>query len=155
MAESAYRPRVERKGIALCRAGGGFRAAVFHLGAIRRLNEVGLLSKVDTFSSVSGGSIANGLLAKVWPSLKKDASGAFTNLLDAYETPLRTFCGKDLRTGVLITTRLHPANWGAIAGPDHSATDFLAHAYEDHLVGRLTLKDLATIRGAGGPRFVF
>src|SRR5206468_1770941 len=62
MTESAYRPREDRKGISLCLSGGGFRAALFHLGAVRRLNEVGLLSKVDTFSSVSGGSIASGLL---------------------------------------------------------------------------------------------
>ena len=155
MTESAYHPHKDRKGIALCLSGGGFRAALFHLGAIRRLNEVGFLSKVDTFSSVSGGSIANGLLAKVWPTLKKDQAGVFGNLLSSYETPLREFCGKDLRTGVLITSRLNPAHWAELAGADHSVTDLLAHAYEDRLVGRLSLGDLATIRKNGGPRFVF
>src|SRR2546425_9774858 len=126
MTESAYHPHKDRKGIALCLSGGGFRAALFHLGAIRRLNEVGFLSKVDTFSSVSGGSIANGLLAKVWPTLKKDQAGVFGNLLSSYETPLREFCGKDLRTGVLITSRLNPAHWAELAGADHSVTDLLA-----------------------------
>ena len=30
-------------GIALCLSGGGYRAMVFHLGALWRLNELGLL----------------------------------------------------------------------------------------------------------------
>lgn len=32
------RPKPERRGVALCLSGGGFRAALFHLGAMRRLN---------------------------------------------------------------------------------------------------------------------
>ena len=36
-----------RHGIGLCWSGGGFRAALFHLGALRRLNELGILSKID------------------------------------------------------------------------------------------------------------
>ena len=41
-------------------SGGGFRATLFHLGALRRLNELNILREIDTFSSVSGGSIING-----------------------------------------------------------------------------------------------
>ena len=52
-----YRPERERTGTALCLSGGGFRATLFHLGALRRLNETGVLAKLDTVSSVSGGSI--------------------------------------------------------------------------------------------------
>ena len=44
----------------VCLSGGGFRATLFHVGALKRLNELGLLKNVDTFSSVSGGSITNG-----------------------------------------------------------------------------------------------
>ena len=44
----------------MCLSGGGFRATLFHLGALRRLNEIGMLQFIDTFSSVSGGSIING-----------------------------------------------------------------------------------------------
>ncbi len=43
-------------------SGGGFRATLFHLGVIRRLTELGLFRKIKTISSVSGGSILNGLL---------------------------------------------------------------------------------------------
>src|SRR5262245_44643696 len=42
-------------GLAL--SGGGFRAAAFHLGVLRRLRELGLLHQVDLLSTVSGGSI--------------------------------------------------------------------------------------------------
>jgi NTE family protein len=53
----------QRQGVALCFSGGGYRASLFHLGVTRRLNEVGLLSNVDTFTSVSGGSIFASLIA--------------------------------------------------------------------------------------------
>ena len=50
-------------GVALSLSGGGYRAMVFHVGALWRLNEVGLLSKLKRISSVSGGSITAGALA--------------------------------------------------------------------------------------------
>jgi len=152
---SRYTPDLHRAGNALCLSGGGFRAALFHLGALRRLNEVGLLSKLNTISSVSGGSVANGLLAKVWKDLTPDAIGVFTNLEEVYEKPLRKFCGHDIRTGVLLTDRLNPLKWPSLIGNDHSATDFLSHTYQDDLVGNLCLKDLAAIADKGGPNFVF
>lgn len=45
------------EGTTLSLSGGGYRAMVFHVGALCRLNEVGLLSKLKRVSSVSGGSI--------------------------------------------------------------------------------------------------
>jgi len=105
--ESNHQPKRERAGSALCLSGGGFRAALFHLGALRRLNELGLLSKMRTISSVSGGSVANGLLARLWRELKPDPSGSgkLTNFSE-YERKLREFCGRDIRTGPLLTERL-------------------------------------------------
>ena len=43
--------------IGLALSGGGFRAAIFHLGVIRRLEELGIMKDVDVISSVSVGSI--------------------------------------------------------------------------------------------------
>src|SRR5579862_889675 len=62
-------PKVRRNGIGLCLSGGGYRAALFHLGALRRLNELGILAKMSTISSVSGGSIISAHLATrlSWP----------------------------------------------------------------------------------------
>ena len=43
--------------IGLALSGGGFRASIFHLGVIRRLEELGIMKCVHTISAVSGGSI--------------------------------------------------------------------------------------------------
>lgn len=43
--------------LGLALSGGGYRAAAFHLGTMRKLNQLGLLEKVDVLSTVSGGSI--------------------------------------------------------------------------------------------------
>src|SRR5687767_8378546 len=56
-------------GTALCLSGGGYRAMIFHLGAFIRLNEAGILQKLKRVSSVSGGSIAAGVLGLKWKRL--------------------------------------------------------------------------------------
>ena len=43
--------------IGLALSGGGFRASIFHLGVIRRLEELGIMKYVHAISAVSGGSI--------------------------------------------------------------------------------------------------
>ena len=40
-------PRGSRKGIGICLSGGGYRATLFHMGALRRLNELGVLAHRD------------------------------------------------------------------------------------------------------------
>src|SRR5215471_6123345 len=63
------------EGIALCLSGGGYRAMLFHAGSLWRLNEPGYLSRIDRFSSVSGGSITSGVLASNWSKLDFDGQG--------------------------------------------------------------------------------
>ena len=46
-------------GIALCLSGGGYRAMIFHLGALMRLNELGFLTRLSRISSVSGKSLTD------------------------------------------------------------------------------------------------
>ena len=53
--------RAPEEGLALCLSGGGYRAMVFHVGVLWRLNEVGLLPKLNRISTVSGGSITAGV----------------------------------------------------------------------------------------------
>tara|TARA_R110000868_G_scaffold71713_2_gene209714 strand:- start:44014 stop:45318 length:1305 start_codon:yes stop_codon:yes gene_type:complete len=43
--------------IGLSLSGGGYRAAAFHLGTLKKLHELNLLDKVDIISTISGGSI--------------------------------------------------------------------------------------------------
>lgn len=61
MNEARARPR-----IALALSGGGFRASVFHLGALRRIAEAGWLDRVDVISTVSGGSVIGAFAVLRW-----------------------------------------------------------------------------------------
>src|SRR5258708_21713934 len=63
-------PGQPEEGIGLALSGGGYRAMVFHIGALIRLNEVGLLRKIKRISSVSGGSITAGQLGTEWEALQ-------------------------------------------------------------------------------------
>ncbi|UPT65170.1 MAG: hypothetical protein M0D54_10845 [Hyphomonadaceae bacterium JAD_PAG50586_4] len=51
-------------GVGLALSGGGYKAAVFHLGSLVRLNELGALPQIQTISSVSGGLSHH----RRWPS---------------------------------------------------------------------------------------
>src|SRR5215468_9435230 len=67
-------------GIGIALSGGGFRAMLFHAGALARMNELGLLSRARRISSVSGGSITSGYLALSWGKLgQADGNGTFVN----------------------------------------------------------------------------
>jgi len=46
--------------LGLSLSGGGYRAAAFHLGTLRKLNELKILDKVNVLSTISGGSITGG-----------------------------------------------------------------------------------------------
>ena len=63
-------------GIGLCLSGGGYRAMLFHIGALWRLYDAGLLGTVKRISSVSGGSITAGLLGLSWGQLSFRPSAA-------------------------------------------------------------------------------
>lgn len=64
----------------LCLSGGGYRAMLYHAGAICRMNRLGLLRRLRRISSVSGGSMAAAALAVSWPGLQWNAAGVATNL---------------------------------------------------------------------------
>jgi NTE family protein len=122
--------------IGLALSGGGFRATLFHLGAAWRLNELGLLSRLDTVSSVSGGSILSGLMAVRWSSLSfKD--GVAVNFQEAVVDPIWRFCGRNV-------------DFCAAVGNILPRVNLLSLQYERGLVGRLTLRNLPD-----SPKFVF
>src|SRR5215217_9698861 len=104
-----HEPRRRRQGVALCLSGGGFRASLFHLGALRRLNELGILSQVDVISSVSGGSIIAAHLAEripPWP----EPGAVVANWDDAVAASFQSFVRRNRRTGPVFC-RLIPSNW--------------------------------------------
>ena len=63
--ENQGKPTKPIDGATLCLSGGGYRAMLFHVGVLSRLNEAGLLRRLTQVSSVSGGSITAALLSVV------------------------------------------------------------------------------------------
>jgi len=90
---------LDGQGLAL--SGGGYRAALFHLGVLRRLHEFGVLQKTTHISSVSGGSILAGHLAHCM--LREGVSRpAFDDWEKKISAPFRELVRKDIRTGLLL-----------------------------------------------------
>lgn len=101
-----------RSGTALCLSGGGFRAALFHLGATRRLNELGILGQLRTISAVSGGAIVANLLADPrleWPDPHGEP-GEVGGFEECVALPLRVLAGRNVRTPALLS-RIRPSGW--------------------------------------------
>lgn len=99
------------------------------------------MSKIDRFSSVSGGSITAAVLAANWSKLEFDPGGVASNFVDAVVAPLRAMAGTDVDMAAIISGMLLPAK---------SISDRVAAAYRKHLFGDTTLQDLPD-----QPRFVF
>jgi NTE family protein len=119
-------------GIGLCLSGGGFRAMLFHLGAFRRLNELGLLKRIDRVASVSGGSIAAGALAVAWSELEFDAAGIATNFNDKVAVPILNLSTKRVDVPAILLGML----------PLMNGAECAAVAYDSFLFRGKSLQDL-------------
>jgi NTE family protein len=116
-----------RPGIGLCLSGGGYRAMLFHLGGLWRLNEAGLLSRLDVVTSVSGGSITAAALAVGWDAT---AAGGFG---PAVVEPVRALARRTIDVGAVVR---------GILDPFRTVADYVAAALRKHLFGRKTLQHL-------------
>ena len=99
-----------REGIALCLSGGGYRALLFHLGALRKLNEIGLLAKTDRITSVSAGSILAGFLGVKWSQLNINKNSVIINLEEKIIAPLVKLTIKTIDISVAIKGLLSLGN---------------------------------------------
>jgi NTE family protein len=127
-------------GVALCLSGGGYRAMLFHLGTLWRLNELGWLAKLDRVSSVSGGSLTAGALARRWSELAFNEAGVAQSFRAVFADRIHKLAGETIDVGAGLKGIFLP---GSIA-------DRLVGSYEEHLVGQATLQDLPD-----RPRFIF
>jgi NTE family protein len=134
-------PRVEQR-IALCLSGGGYRAMLFHLGAIWRLNEAGYLKRLSRVSSVSGGSIVAARLGQCWGRLDFGGDGVAANLESELVGPVRNLAASTIDV---------PAVLVGLALPWTTISKRVAAAYKQ-LFGSATLQDLPS--DEDGPRFV-
>ncbi|CAN5503277.1 hypothetical protein BH23BAC1_BH23BAC1_30530 [soil metagenome] len=66
--------------IVLCLSGGGYRAALFHLGAMSYLERLNLLNNVRILSTVSGGSFP-GMLYALYKSINLPFSEVYNDLI--------------------------------------------------------------------------
>ena len=124
---------INNKSVGLALSGGGFRATLFGLGSLWRLNELGLLRAIDRITAVSGGAILLGYLGARWSSLTFDGSGVLTDFTEQLVAPLREFCSRRIDVTAVL------AGW---ASPFHSAGDIVAWLYDRHLFKGLTLRIL-------------
>ena len=123
-------------GTGLALSGGGFRATLFHLGALWRLNEMAMLPEISRISSVSGGSILGGLMAVRWGKLTFLGDVA-TNFEDVMVSPIWDFCSHTVDLPAFLL--------GLVSG-----TWQLERSYRKHLTGSFELRDLPDY-----PEFIF
>jgi NTE family protein len=131
-------PKAQRQGMGLSFSGGGFRASLFHLGALRRLNELGILQQIDTFSSVSGGSIISAFLAT---KLQFPLTGPVHDWESLISKPFRDFCARNIRRKPILVGLL----------PWKSNSGVLAEQYETLLTFGKLISQLPSTK----PLFVF
>jgi NTE family protein len=128
------------RGTALCLSGGGYRAMMFHLGVLWRLNDAAMLPVLDRVSSVSGGSITAGVLAMNWADLGFNEAGVAEHFVTRVVEPIRAMAATNVDvTSVLVGVGL----------PLTSVSDRVVKAYRKHLFAKATLQDLPD-----RPRFV-
>ncbi len=130
------------EGIALCLSGGGYRAMLFHLGALWRLNEAGYLPQLKRVSSVSGGSITAGVLGLAWPKLEYDDRGVAGRFDEQVVAPLRRLAGQTIDVPAVLSNLVVPG----------SASRQIASAYRRYVFGDCNLQALPG--DEQGPRFV-
>lgn len=124
--------RAPQTGIALCLSGGGYRAMLFHLGALWRLNEWGYLAQLNQVSSVSGGSITAALLGLKWSALAFDTEGMAQRFIPEVVEPLRRLAGMGIDVKAIVLGLLGPG----------TITDRVTAAYRAAIFGNATLQQL-------------
>lgn len=134
--------------ISLCLSGGGYRAAIFHLGALRWLNQCGVLPRLHTVSAVSGGSILAAHVAHCfntgWPTARLDEREWEERVVE----PFWHFVSRDIRTWPVLVRFLWPPNWLR----PWSTVEALREQYRRHL---LHGKDISLASLASPPKFIF
>jgi NTE family protein len=128
-------------GVGLCLSGGGFRAMLFHVGVLKRLNLAGRLQLLDRVSSVSGGSITAALLGLRWKKLTF-VNGVATDFDRHITDPLRAFAHLKVDIEAVAT---------GTALPFVSISERVVSKMKKHLYGDATLQSLPA---EPDPRFV-
>lgn len=127
------------EGTGLCLSGGGYRAMLFHLGVLWRLNEAGRLPALDRISSVSGGSITAAVLGLNWNALEFDDAGVAQAFGERVVDPVRALAHHALDVSSVLSGLVGLA----------TIAERVATAYRRFLFADATLQDLPVT-----PRFI-
>jgi NTE family protein len=115
-------------------SGGGFRATFAALGVIRYLADAGLLHDLRYVSSVSGGSVANAMVATRWAQLRgRDFTAAAVDELVIAPLVERV-------TTMSLKSKLIRNVWRAAGS--RNRTDVLAWAFDDWWFDKTRLESL-------------
>jgi NTE family protein len=136
----------DRLDTGLALSGGGYRAMLFSLGSLWRLNELGWLRKLDVVTSVSGGSIVNGVLATRWKDLQWSNDGVATNFAPVIATPVRAMASKTLDVFAGIE--------GAFS-VFSNISDKVTESYDKNLFHGARLASIPEYEKGKTPRFIF
>jgi predicted acylesterase/phospholipase RssA len=133
--------------VGLALSGGGFRAALYHIGVFARLAELDMLRHVEVISCVSGGSIVGAYYYLMLQSLLESKTEAeitredYIEIVRAIERDFLNGVQKNIRMRMLFSPLNLFTFW-------RSSTERLAILYEKHFyagiakVKRTSVKDL-------------
>lgn len=127
-------------GVGLCLSGGGYRAMLFHLGTLWRLNDAGWLRRVDRISSVSGGSITAGALGVAWNGLTFDGGGVATDFREQVAARVLELATHTIDYKSVLIGAITP----------HTIAEEVAAAYDRYVLKKAKLAALPD-----SPTFVF
>lgn len=145
--------------LGLCLSGGGFRAALFHIGTLAALAERELLHKVEVLSTVSGGSIIGAyyylkikqLLEGKRPGCPAPSPSIYIEIIKEIERDFLAAVQKNLRARLFLkpikTARM-------LLDENYSRSDRMAELLDEHfynsiaLVDRIKLKDIHITPGS-------
>jgi NTE family protein len=125
--------------LALCLSGGGYRAMLFHLGALWYLNDAGYLPELSRVSTVSAASITAAVLALRWKHLQFE-NGRAVNFAHMIVAPIRHLAGTTIDVNNMVSGLMMP---GA------SINAGVVKSLQKHVFGNSTLQDFVDV-----PRFV-
>jgi NTE family protein len=95
-AKQFYQDFALNQGIGLCLSGSGYKAMLYHAGALIRLNETGFLTRIDCLASVSTSSVIAALVGLKWARLQFDERGIATNFFDEVIPPLQKLADQSI-----------------------------------------------------------
>jgi len=139
-AQTAAALELWRGKVGLALSGGGFRAALFHLGVLARLAECDVLRSVETLSTVSGGSIVGAhyyLELRELLQTRPDDSltrADYVQLIQRMMDDSLSGVQKNLRVRALSNLW---ANLKMVFLPGYSRTMRMGDLYERHLFARV------------------